>query len=426
MNMNKPLWPLQERALDFVKDKNRAALFMWMGTGKTRVALEWIRYRQLNPVLIVCPKPVIDVWEEQIAEYLNTHSSVAVRGTLKQRKELLATPANIHIINYEALRNKDIAATIKNFKWDGVILDESHRIKARGSKVSRYFAHIPVENRLILSGTFLPNKRLDVYGQFRFLDSTVFGTNYNKFESRYAIRNPYVDFPLITGYQREEEFFNKLGKYAFVADRSQAQGLPPVTTSARYFDLPPKVRKIYNDMKKEFVAGDVVATNAAVKLMYMQMITGGFLDGEPLHDERFKVVDSVREDYPYAPLVIYCRFTPEVLALVKRYNAYELSGRKNEVSEWRKTQDGILVVQEQAGAEGIDLSHACTMVRYSVSYNYGVYEQSNARLVRPNSPFSHVSLIHVQAKNTVDAVVLDALSNKRDDLDYVMEKLKHE
>ena len=61
--------------------------------------------------------------------------------------------------------------------------DESHRAKAAGSKVSKFLALLGkrVHYKMCLSGTPMANSPLDVYGQYRFLDSSIFGTNHYLF-----------------------------------------------------------------------------------------------------------------------------------------------------------------------------------------------------------------------------------------------------
>ena len=73
-----PLWSHQSDALDFVKSKfdngSRGCLLgMEMGTGKTRVAIEFLAYalsnHSIKKILVVAPKSVVCVWESEIEKF---------------------------------------------------------------------------------------------------------------------------------------------------------------------------------------------------------------------------------------------------------------------------------------------------------------------------------------------------------------------
>ena len=65
-----PLWPHQVRALHFVQRHWAAGhkginLSLIMGSGKSRVAIEAAAQGLLSPVLILCPRRVVEVWRGQ-------------------------------------------------------------------------------------------------------------------------------------------------------------------------------------------------------------------------------------------------------------------------------------------------------------------------------------------------------------------------
>ncbi|MBA0084202.1 MAG: DEAD/DEAH box helicase family protein, partial [Acidobacteria bacterium Pan2503] len=62
-----PAWHHQVQATEFTLRCWRNNLFgvllaMWMGLGKTKVAIDLIEMLNLQAVLVVCPRPVVEVW----------------------------------------------------------------------------------------------------------------------------------------------------------------------------------------------------------------------------------------------------------------------------------------------------------------------------------------------------------------------------
>jgi hypothetical protein len=75
------------------------------------------------------------------------------------------------------------------------------------------------------------DKPLDVYGQYRFLDKTIFGTSNDRFLDRYAVREQARTGVLyVTGYKNLDELQAKVFDVAFRVDGSVLK-LPPVVPS---------------------------------------------------------------------------------------------------------------------------------------------------------------------------------------------------
>ena len=90
--------------------KGGSALLLDCGMGKTAIVLEWIKqmreFRLINRVLVVAPmRPMYNVWPYEICGWTNFRamSYSILHGTPSVRKKRLASMADIHLINREAL-----------------------------------------------------------------------------------------------------------------------------------------------------------------------------------------------------------------------------------------------------------------------------------------------------------------------------------
>lgn len=452
------MWPAQREAVKFCLDHDAAMLDMEMGTGKTRVAIEIINRREdISVVLVVSPKAVVPVWGRELNKYCTRPYLVIQRGseTVKKTSENIRSNAFVNpegtlvviVVNYDSVWRKPLgdmlysAAKLGNIHM--VVLDESHRAKAAGSKVSKYLAMIgrAVPYRLCLSGTPMANSPLDVYGQYRFLDRSIFGTNHNKFLQQYAVLGgPEKRF--VVGYKNQQELIGKFRSIAYTCKMSDIKdriklpdSLPPTQVSVQ---LPARDMKTMRELGREFVAecgqGFVTASNVLVRMLRMQQIAAGFCITQegPMEQQQQQELNTAKRDAlndlmsdldPSERLVVFCVFVHDLDSIREVTEAhgrlyFELSGREHRVDEWRASEGGVVAVQIQAGAEGVDMTCAHRAIYFSLPHSLALYDQSRARLYRPgqNRP---VQFIHLIAAGTVDESMYKSLTNKRDVIDSI-------
>lgn len=450
-------WQNQEEAYQFAMHHNACMLAMDMGTGKTRVAIDVsMDLTDVQRILVVCPKAVIDVWPRELNKHANpyrfechTRQPGKIADEAKRVREFI-TPKpkpgvkKYVIINYDSVWRRELGETVLKARFDMVILDESHRAKAAGSKVSRFLALLGKRTRykMCLSGTPMANSPLDVYGQYRFLDPTIFGTNHNAFLQQYAIMGG-PERRFVIGFKNQKELNEKFQSIAYscsMADVSQRlklpESLPPVT---RFVDLPARDKKTLKVLSKEFIAecssGDmIVLNNVLTRVLRMQQIAAGFcqVQEEPGAPTRYEDLNTSKEDAltdyledinPNERVVVFCQFKHDLdairrSALSVRRPCHELSGRVNELEDWKSTAGSVLAVQIQAGAEGIDMTLANRAVYFTLPHSLALYDQSKARLYRPGQT-RPVSFTHLIASGTIDEVIYLSLMRKRNLIDAI-------
>jgi len=285
----------------------------------------------------------------------------------------------------------------------------------------------------------MPHSPLDLYGQFRFLDSTVFGTSFSRMRARYADCD--ARFPSkVKAWRNQSEMTSKLDAHSWRVTADEVLDLPAAMHETIPVELSSKVQRFYRSLELEMVAeieaGTVTAANALTKLLRLQQATGGYarldggatvtpIDGVPA--KRLTLQDRL-EDLPVTePVVVFCRFRTdlnEVQAMARRLGRTyaELSGNANTLAEWQEGNATIIGVQIQSGGAGIDLSRSAYCFYYSLGFSLGEYEQSLARLRRPGQTRC-VRYYHLVSQGTVDEQVYKALSERRDVVDAVLAQL---
>lgn len=452
------MWPAQREAVEFCLERPAAMLDMDMGCGKTRVAIEVMKRRKdVRRVLVVCPKAVIPVWGREIAKYRDGSGPWCVvergRGTVAQFADKVSETVetdpgrftDVIVVNYDSVWRRPLGDVLyegaKRGLIDMVVLDESHRAKSAGSKVSKYLAMLgkAVPYRLCLSGTPMANSPLDVYGQYRFLDRSIFGTNHERFLQAYAVMGG-PDRNFIVGFKNQQDLMARFRSIAYtcriedIADRAKLPAQLPDTTIP--VKLPARDMRSLRDLNREFVAecgsGFVTASNVLVKMLRMQQICAGFCEVESgpagpsgvmdLNHAKGDALADLLQDVDGRAVVfgVFTHDMDEIGDAARRSGrtSFELSGRVNELEEWTRSDRGVLAVQIQAGAEGVDMTCASTAVYFSLPHSLALYEQSRARIHRPGQT-RPTRFIHIVAEDTLDVSMLESLRSKRDVIDSI-------
>lgn len=444
-----PLWNHQRDAIARIGDQAATMMPYDMGTGKTRAAIEAMVADGCQRVLVLCPSKVVSVWPREFEKYAPEHFCVVAldRGTATDRARtaqlaLFNGSARgdrvVIVVNYEACWRTSMRKVLLGFEWDLVVADESHRIKAPGGKASTMAGLLTRRSRkrLAMTGTPMPHSPLDVYGQYRFLDPTIFGTSYAAFRNRYA-RMGGQSGEEVQEWRDLDELQRKF--YSIALPNIQAGDvldLPEIHVFDRVCTLEPSARRVYeqlaHDFESDLTEGKVTAANVLTRLMRLGQVASGTIKtdaGEPVPVSQAKeslmeeVLDEIAHD---EPVVVFCRFRSD-LAAVHRVAAAahrtskELSGSRNELLEWQEGQGSVLAVQIQSGGVGIDLTRARYAVYYSVNYSMGDYDQSAKREHRPGQTRTCFA-IHLIAEDTIDRDIYTALRERRDLVNSVLQR----
>jgi len=321
-----------------------------------------------------------------------------------------------------------------------MIADESHRIKAPGGAQSLACYRIgkKIPYKLTLTGTPMPHSPLDIYAQYRFLDPAIYGSSYNRFKNRYGIYGGYGGYELL-GFQNQEEMNSKFYFIAYKCDSDEVQDLPDKIDITRTAKLSKKAEKKYNELSSmyytQFKDGEeLTALNALSKLLRLQQLTSGYLpdDDDKIHildSSKQQLLDDIMKDLsPEEPLVVFARFTYDLkkireVAKDNNRSYAELSGNSDDLEEWQNGEYNVIGIQIKSGSLGVDLTRSRYAVYYSMGYSLGDYKQSRKRIHRPGQN-KDTRFIHLLIENTVDIKTMNAIKQKKEIIDYILEEIK--
>jgi superfamily II DNA or RNA helicase len=143
-----------------------------MGLGKTLQVLSLLAARPVadRPGLIVCPASVVPVWREEIAKFFPELSIDVLKTghdfTAPREGEPPAKPV-LWLASYTQLRKH--RALLDGVDFGYAVLDEGQFIKNPDAKVTQTCFAVRARHRIVLTGTPLENRQLDLWSIFRFL-----------------------------------------------------------------------------------------------------------------------------------------------------------------------------------------------------------------------------------------------------------------
>lgn len=421
-----------------------AALLMEMGTGKTitSIAVTGAMHQsgKVRRVLIVAPLSILGVWNEEFKKFAAFPYSLSIlSGSVRKKTDTLQKMCGdilqIVVVNYESAwrMEKELAA----WKPDLIICDEGHKIKTHNISASKTMHRLGAKARykLLLTGTVITNKAIDVFSQYKFMNPAVFGQSFYSFRNRYFDMVGYGNHTPVMKHSMELEFTRKVHSVAFRATKAECLDLPETTDIIRTVQLEPTARKLYKNLVKESFTeldkGEVTATNVLTKLLRLSQLTGGFIcsDDSSKAEQVSNAKMSVLEDIVDASiqegkkLVIIARFVPELHAICKMLDKKGIrhslimggiTDRGEQVAQFQNNPEvSVFVGQIATAGMGITLTAASTMVFYSLDYSMSNFEQTKARIHRVGQKFP-CTYLYLSAEGTVDTKVLQALKNKAD------------
>ncbi len=432
-----------------------AGLLLEMGCGKTVTAIsiaQWLyEHHQLRRALIVAPLSILSVWEEELTKFAQFPYCVhTLKGTSAKKKDEIASAKRekglqIIIVNYESAWR--LEEELLSFDADLIIADEAHKLKENRTAQSKAMHHLgdAARFKLLLTGTVITNKEIDVFSQYRFLNRQVFGSSF------YAFRNHYFD---MCGYGNHipvfkkscmEEFLQKMHSVAFRVTKEECLDLPEIVEEVRKVDLEPKAMKLYHELLKEsyteLADSEVSAVNVLTKLLRLSQLTGGHLTDDnggnnavstAKLDALADIVDSAMQEDK--KLVVMARFVPELndiqAMLEKKGIGYAvirggISDREEQIRKFREDSNcKVFLGQIAAAGLGITLTSASTMVFYSLDYSMSNFEQAKARIHRVSQK-NDCLYIYLVARGTVDTKILRTLRDKVDLAKALVDDYRH-
>lgn len=405
--------------------KPHKVLALDMGLGKTPIVCVAIRELKLKSALIFCPKSIKATWQERLVEWgAFNPSDIFICHTMKDK---IPAGKKCVILNYELgrsrnkVKNEDRKIVNPLFKqlyvrqWEALVCDEAHRLKSTSSGASFTILHrngYPLAGRCLhkwmLSGSFIPNRPMEMYPVFKALASELIA--------------PY-DKKDLFAYQFCAGFIDGFG----TINSRGASNIDDLVERVRPLVMWMRMEDVYSEMPEtvedEIVleVGDLQVTekNAphataykAVGVAKVQFVADYLKDRLTYNKEKIVVFSYHRDVVEYLHKNVGFKAQ-------KLYGGMSDKERSDAMNVFINDPDSLVfVIQIRAGGEGVDgLQRVCHNIVFAENeYGTGMRNQAIGRLRR----FGQKSTIRVtsfRAGRTLDVKVIKAEKAKRKVID---------
>lgn len=433
----------QKRCANFMALHRNCILSVDMGLGKTASVLAYLNWRKPESVLIVAPKRVAENGWRQEAEKWGwsemVNKMVICSGSRAKRITAIADKSRPwKIISRDNL--KDVEAMVV----DVLVIDELTSFKTITAGRTKSILSIKAKQRIGLTGTFLANGAIDIYAQSAsvglFFDNcnNFYGWRASHFRDKLAGSGlQFSKWELVTPL---DKLLKPIANDIFTLTAEDYLSIPEVTHHLESVTLDSQTFKAYQDFEAflgfELKEGEVMTFNEKQKFAKLQTLLNGFVyddNGIPHRAERSTkleaVVDRVEEVVEAGEQVLLFYAYREEKAwleemLKERGIKFDSVEKRNFLERWNNHESNVLFAHPASAGHGLNLQHGGRVIVWSsLTYNYELFAQANARLARQGQR-GNVQIYYFCTQHTCESRIFNALRAKQGEQDEFLRLTK--
>jgi SNF2 family DNA or RNA helicase len=433
----------QREAVAKVLPSRVGALFMDMGTGKTRTAIELVRIRskKISKVVWFCPVSLKETIRYEILKH-TTCTAEDIYVFNNKTKSNSIPDAQWYIVGIESISASNREACAAHNLIDGnsfVIVDESSYIKGHKAKRTEritFYAR-SCRYRLILTGTPISQGYQDLFAQMRFLSPKILG--YNSFYSFAANHLEYHPkfHGMIVRAHNTAYLAAKIKPYTYQVTKNECLDLPPKLFDSRYFFMTSEQRRAYEQAKNEILLEydpDDWSSIVIFRLFStLQSIICGFWNREgkllTFPHRRIATCMDVLQAIPDGEkVVIWMKYKMSVQEIketiqglygsrsVAEFHGGNLKDRDKELDRFRNDKrTRFMLANQSCGGHGLTITEARYAIFYADSFKYSERLQAEDRCHRIGQQ-GPVTYISIRCLDSIDERIESALMKKGDTL----------
>jgi SNF2 family DNA or RNA helicase len=440
----------QSAAVSKLSPARVGALFMDMGTGKSRTVLELAALRQdkWDKLFWFCPCALRETVLEQVLAHTDIpREDIEVwDGKAMRRRN---DGARVHIIGIETMSSSNAAvlryaAVVTPESY--VVVDESSYIKSnrakRTQRITRMSGHC--RYRTILTGTPLTQDITDLFSQMLFLSPKILGHNswysfaraHIEYDTKPSRFNPLVKIRTgrILQLFDEDLLAKQIEPYCYQVRREECLDLPEQVFVDRTCRLSNRQQELY-DKAKEAALEDFdpeTWTDARILKLFgrLQKIVVGF-DGSEVSDSSPRIetlLETVGEINEAEPIIIWTKYlgvADAICRVLERHfgadQVHKFTGavpeakRNANLAAWRRN-GRFLVATQAIGGHGLTLNEAAYSIFFADSFKYSERLQAEGRNHRIGQG-RKVVYATIRCEGTIDDRIATSIETKADTLE---------
>lgn len=443
----------QFRVAGFMSAHRKGYVLAEPRTGKTKSALWAAHYLcGIYPgmrVLVVCPRSLLyGTWAAEIATSIPWVPHAVIYGPSDKRKKLVVKDHQWHIINPEGVIS--MQRQLLDNRYDIVIVDESTLYKNWTSDRWTALRPVVMNAKFVwpMSGTPVPQRPTDAYGQIRLLKGKDIDWSESAFETMTMVKlDGHKMVPRI-GWR--DVVFENMQPAIRVFKRDVLKFLPPIVDTYVDVDLSSDQKMALRNLRGKAKSAEVDGTRitavheAAMRIKLIQVFSGSVYDKPESEGGRAIEIDAgprdrvlcelikerlqpglILEGQAYGKAMVMTAFRHTMARVSKMLTenglrvATLMGGMNPKVvadtlEKFRRTWDtDVLVCVPDALAHGLDITPAATQIWYTPVDKSEVYQQARERIDGPRQKLQ-MEVIHL-VSDRLEAEIYSARTAQRAD-----------
>jgi len=405
-----PLQLMQHQliSLVFASERDRVALFHDVGTGKTLISLEMVKFWRCKKILVVAPSSAFGSWRRDLKNYTNLSYQFLI-GSGRIRKSMLKKNKDVYIINYEGLKTLySKLSKVKGKGWeilsdsfihnfDYIILDEVHKVKSYTALQSKICLELSkrAEHVIGLTGTPIDKSYLELFNIFKVIDvGKSLGANFFAYRFRYFDRRvcgskwgrKWIEWDIKP--DCEEKILDKISGTTISFSREECFDLPSLQKIFKFIPPSKQFIQLQEDIinNKSLCSIDktiLVDSKIKAKAFALRELPSGFFYyGKDKNTFRLKKNPKVEalldllEDSSSKIIVFYWfveerdiisnALRKEKISFCSAFGGQNTFDREKEIDKFQKDENvRVLISQVTVASEGFDAFAANVVVFFS-------------------------------------------------------------
>lgn len=435
----------QHRIIQFCKEHTNVILSVGMGLGKTTSILHYIADTRPSSLVVVAPKRVAEtVWKQEAGKWgLDEveEKMVIVEGTPAKRMAALRDAAHPYKIV-----SRDNLKDLTGYECELLVIDELTSFKSHDSQRSKSVQSIRAARKIGMTGTFLANGAIDIFGQAKAVGIELCAGNYYAWRATYfkdVLQGSGLQFSKWKLAGTLDDVLKPIEPYTFTLSSEDYLQIPSVSDHVHDVTLSEVERAQYDGLSAFMqleIGGDAMTFDEQQKFCKLQTLCNGFVYTTNEAGEQVAVrgtcsskltevaVFCERCKAMNEPVLLFYSFKEEALWLMEMLKAlgltYTTPKAKDFLTKWNNGDVDVLMCHPASAGHGLNLQHGGRIIVWSsLTYNYELFAQANARLARQGQT-KNVQVHYFVTTNTIEQQQMRALDKKDKEQQQFINKTK--
>lgn len=294
----------QDIALRYLYTVGSGGLLLDPGMGKSKVVLDYIHLMGFKKTIVVCPKALLFVWEDEIAIHRPELTYYTLKTTEWELEEEGILGAQVIIMNYT--KAVTLKTNLKKVGFEFIHLDE-FLIKDPKTARTQDITDLSrsIQYKAGGSGTLINNTVMDVFCPVRYLEPSLVGNNYKNFFDVHAVtvisKNPSAtQRSQVVAFKGKDVARSILESCCIVMTKDKWLKLP----QKNFFDIEVQMkddqRAAYYSLMSNYIAnveGTMIEVdNPLVMMSKLYQISNGFVYHTPPEEVEDETRDLIADD----------------------------------------------------------------------------------------------------------------------------------